>query len=117
MNVEDLYESLQAEVQRRSYFEGFEVLEQTGSLLKARLLISPNLFVQVYHNDRFNTTNFALLHNGRRLYARDQLAGQWHRHTTENPSEHDKSPEGKREVTLMEFLNEVESVLAELDLP
>ncbi len=62
MNVAGLYEALRAEVERRSYFQRLEVLEQTESLLKARLFVLPNLFVQVYRNDRFDTTNFESYH-------------------------------------------------------
>jgi hypothetical protein len=94
-----------------------DVLEQTLNLVKIRLYISPDPFIQIYRNDRYQTTNFALIHNGQRLYARDELDGVWHRHTYRGPEEHDKSKEGKRAVEISEFLDEVERVLAELDLP
>ncbi|MBN1887775.1 MAG: hypothetical protein JW850_07280, partial [Thermoflexales bacterium] len=72
---------------------------------------------QVYRNDRFDTTNLALIHNGQRIYARDQLGGRWHRHTVAAPCQHDATIEGCRAVTLSEFLDEVETVLAALGLP
>jgi hypothetical protein len=73
--------------------------------------------VQVYRNDRFDTTNFVLIYGGRRLYARDQLGGKWHRHTAAAPQVHDTSQEGRRLVGLAEFLDEVESVLSAMNLP
>ncbi|MCX7838630.1 MAG: hypothetical protein N2559_04125 [Anaerolineae bacterium] len=117
MNVVGLLEELRREFNRRAYYERLEVLEHTATLLKARLYISPSLFVQLYRNDHFETTNFVLIHNGQRLYARDQLGGRWHRHTTVAPNLHNHSAEGIRPVNLTEFLDEVETVLATLGLP
>ena len=94
-----------------------ETLDQTASLVKIRLYITPDLFVQIYRNDRSQTTNLVLIHNNQRLYARDELDGHWHHHTHTAPEEHDMSREGKRPVEISEFLDEVESVLAALDLP
>lgn len=117
MNVTDLSVDLQKEFKQRQYFAQMDVLEQTSSLLKARLYISPELFVQIYRNDRFHTTNLALIYNGNRQFARDELDGKWHRHIQAAPDEHDISNEGSRAISLTEFLDEVEVVLAELNLP
>jgi hypothetical protein len=94
-----------------------ETLEQTLSLIKSRLYISADLFVQIYRNDRYNTTNLALIHNGKRIFARAELDGKWHRHTYLSPDIHDFSPEGQTTIELSEFLDEVEKVLADLNLP
>jgi len=117
MSVADLFVALHQEAERRAYFTRLEVLDQSATLLKARLYVSSDLFVQVYRNDRFDTTNLVLIHNGQRVYARDQLGGNWHRHTADAPDRHDTSAEGRQPVNLSKFLNEVESVLAMLDLP
>jgi len=117
MKAADLPAALGTELKRRKYFVRMDVLEQTLSLVKMRLYISPDLFVQIYRNDQYQTTNLALIYNGQRLYARDELDGHWHRHTYRAPEEHDTSKEGKRPVEITEFLDEVERVLAELDLP
>jgi hypothetical protein len=60
--------------------------------------------------------HFALIFNGQRLYARDELAGKWHRHPVTDPAHHDKSADGQQPVTLEEFLDEVGIVLAEHSL-
>ena len=86
-------------------------------MLKARLYISPELFVQVCRNDRLDTTYFALLYGRHRPYPRDQLGGLWHRHKTAAPLIHDTSAEGRRAVQLAEFLDESESILAAMNLP
>jgi len=117
MNVADLLIALQREVRSRAYIVRLEVLDQSTTMLKARLYISPALFVQVYRNDRFDTTNLALIYNRQRIYARDQLGGVWHRHAAAAPHLHDTSVEGRRPVSLSEFLDEVETVLAAMDLP
>ncbi len=117
MNVSDLLGELQRAIDERAYFIGFDLLDQSERILKARMYISPNLFVQVYRNDQFDTSNFALIHNGRRLYGRDQVTGHWHRHKSEQPELHDTSFEGQRAVNLPEFLNEVESILVVMNLP
>jgi hypothetical protein len=117
VKASDLPATLGTEVKRRKYFVRMDVLEQTLSLVKIRLYISHDLFVQVYRNDRYQTTNLVLIHNGQRLFARDELDGRWHRHKADTPEKHDTGKEGRRSVEISEFLDEVEQVLAALDLP
>ena len=73
--------------------------------------------MQVYRNDLYDTTNLVVLYGGRRLYARDQLSGRWHRHTAEASDVHDISADRSRSVELAEFLDEAEAVLAAMGLP
>ena len=117
MSVADLLATLQSEAKRRAYIRWLDVLEHTPSLLKARLYVTSELFVQVYRNDRFDTTSLVVIHNGQRLYGRDQLGGVWHRHIQTAPDIHDISLPGQQPVTLREFLDEVETVLAAMALP
>jgi len=117
MNIPDLANGLRRELKRRKYFVRMEILEQTKSLIKARLYISSDLFVQAYRNDGFQTTNLVLIHNGIRLFARGEVDGHWHRHLHTEPEEHDFSAEGQRAIELQEFLDEVEKILAGLNLP
>jgi hypothetical protein len=117
INAAELPAAVEEEFKRRTYFTRMETLDQTLSLVKLRLYITPDLFVQIYRNDRYQTTNLVLIHNNQRLYARDELDGHWHRHTHTAPEEHDTSEEGQRLVEVSEFLDEVENVLAALDLP
>ena len=117
MNAADLPAALGEELKRRKYFMRMDILDQTASLVKVRLYLTPDLFVQIYRNDRYETTNLVLIHNNQRLYARDELDGHWHRHTHLAPEEHDTSKEGQRSVEVSEFLDEVEKALSILDLP
>jgi hypothetical protein len=117
VNIADWLPSLHHEAQQRAYISRLVVIDQSASLLKARMYITTDLFVQVYRNDRFDTTNLALMYNEQRIYARDQLGGVWHRHTADDPQAHDTGVAGRRSVSLTEFLDEVEDMLAALGLP
>ena len=97
-------------------FSYIEILDYTQNLIKARLYFDSNLFIQVYRNDKTDVTNFLLMYGGRRIYARDEKWGVWHRHPVEDPSVHDYSPEGHKEVEFEEFLDEVYAVLQTLSL-
>ena len=117
MNVTQILRALHDETSNRAYIRQLEVLDHTTTVIKARLLIATNLFIQVYRNDHFDTTNFVLIHNQQRVYARDKVGGKWHRHTNAAPHRHDFSIEGQRSVELAEFLNEVEAIMASMNLP
>lgn len=117
MNVAQLLSALRLETKRRAYIRRLDVLDLSQNLIKVRLYLSPSLFVQVYRNAHFDTTNLVLIHNEQRIYARDQVNGIWHRHTATDPHKHDTSAEGRRQVNLSEFLDEVEAVLAAMGLP
>lgn len=117
MNITQLLADLHRQTQVRGYIRRLEILARSASVLKARLYISSDLFVQVYRNDQFDTTNLVLIYNSQRLYGRDQLAGQWHRHPADAPHVHDHSTEGKQPIALSEFLDEIEVVLSSMNLP
>jgi hypothetical protein len=117
MTVDQLAHALNTALTARAYLRRLEIIDHTSSVIKARLQISPELFVQVYRNDRFDTTNFALIHNNQRIYARDQVAGHWHRHNRPDPDLHDTTPAGRLTIDLAGFLDEVETILASIGLP
>jgi len=76
-------------------------------VFKARLYLSEDIFVQVYRNDKNDVTSFTLIVKDKRLYGRDQIEGLWHRHPFNDPSTHNRSPQGKKAVDLRTFFNEV----------
>ena len=78
MNVTDLSIDLQRNSSNASILRRWTCLSKP----RACLYISPELFVQIYRNDRFHTTNLALIYNGNRLFAHDELDGKWHRQDT-----------------------------------
>ena len=96
--------------------ESIHVLGHGRQVVKARIHISGDLFVQAYRNDRFDTTNFAVILGDTRIYGRDQRDGLWHRHPVSDPESHDDSEEARREVTLGEFWREALTVVSDLGL-
>ncbi|MCP4428733.1 MAG: hypothetical protein GY803_29970 [Chloroflexi bacterium] len=117
MNVADFLVVLRQERDNRAYIRRLEIRDHTSLMLKARLIISSDLFIQIYRNDQFDTANLVLLHNKQRIYGRDYLGGVWHRHPVDTPHAHDTSAEGRRPIALAEFLDEVELILAKKGLP
>lgn len=115
-DVPQLLAALQQAAQARAYVTWLDLLAVGRAILKARLYLKPDSFVQVYRNDKFQTTNFVLIHTGQRVYARYELAGAWHQHPVHDTDLHDRSPEGQRGVSLEEFLDEVEQIVTDLDL-
>jgi len=114
--VPQLLAALHQAAQTRAYVTRLDLVALGRAILKARLYLKPDLFVQVYWNDKFQTTNLVLIHAGKRIYARDELAGAWHRHPVRDTDLHDRSPEGQRGVSLKEFLDEMEQIVTDLDL-
>lgn len=108
--VESIFRELE-EIKNRHLIKALQIDVFRKEVLKGKLFISENLFIQVYRNDRFKTTNFALVLNKKRIYARDELKGKWHSHPLWNPSLHDESEEGKKECNLQCFWNEIVKIL------
>ncbi len=79
--------------------------------MKFRLVIDANLFIQVYFNSQSGRINFVVISAGQRIFGRDSEGVGWHKHPFENPTDHDFSPEGSKQVTLTEFVSEVEEIL------
>ena len=65
----------------------------------------------IYANLETGTQNLVLVLGKERIYGRDCVGGQWHRHPYENPDDHDFGEEGVRVVTIAEFLAEVQEIL------
>ena len=59
--VGQLQEALEAAEKSRAYITRLDWLDIGESFLKARLYLDSDLFVQVYRNDKYSTTNFALI--------------------------------------------------------
>lgn len=94
----------------------YEIEEKTVSILKAKMIFNENLFIQVYLNIRKPKISFSLIMNDIRLYGRDFLWGEWHRHPFDFPDSHDKSVEGTKEVPLKGFFLEVLHIIEKEDL-
>jgi len=111
MKLEEIIAEIEEVGQRFPFILEIIRFDETKYSAKYLLMLAEDFFVQVYQNVRSGTTGLALIYRGQRFYGRDREGGQWHRHPFENPTEHDFSPEGSREVSLEEFLEEVQEIL------
>lgn len=93
------------------YISRLRILAKTENAVKARIEISENIYVQFYFNQESGTTNYVLVGWENRLYGRDCVGGDWHRHPFENPQAHDTMADGATEVTPEGFLDEVFEIL------
>ena len=93
-----------------------ETLAKTKNAVKIKILITENIYIQLYYNQETGTRNYVLICWNRRLFGRDCVGGVWHKHPFENPEDHDSSEDGKREVSILDFFEEVFNLLKENDL-
>lgn len=105
------------EVQSNSYLIArTEILEHKENFLKVRLYLKNELYIQVYRNDEYDTTNLVLILYDERIYARDEVRGRWHRHPENNPHGHDTTQDGKKSVKFKEFFEEVKTIIHKMKL-
>lgn len=110
-SIDDLIAEAQGALRVFSFLHYYEELDRTAHAIKFRLIIEPDLFVHVYYNSVTSRANFAVIDHHQRIYGRDSIGGQWHRHPFEDPTSHDTSREGRRLLKLTEFLVETEAIL------
>ncbi len=87
------------------------VLIRTNNAVKARIEISDNIYVQFYFHQTSGTSNYVLVGWNNRLYGRDCVGGNWHRHPFENPEVHETTGDGAKDATPEEFIDEVFEIL------
>jgi hypothetical protein len=63
------------------------VTERRRYFLKIRIEFGQETFVDVFYNPKNDRTDLALIHNNRRIFGYDNLAG-WHRHPADDPANH-----------------------------
>jgi hypothetical protein len=109
--VESFEHAVYSVAARFAYIQRVVTLDKTANAIKLRLYVTAGCFVQIYANVRKKITSYALVLGETRIYGRNCDGGTWHRHPYEDPESHDFSPEGSREVSLNEFLIEVQQIL------
>ena len=96
---------------RFSFVDRVVTLDKTANTIKLRLHVTTDCFIQIYVNVQKKLVNYVLILDRSRIYGRNRDGGIWHRHPYENPDAHDFGPEGAKDVSLEEFLIEVQQVL------
>lgn len=114
--VDDWEREIAAAAGSFSFVRTVLTTDKNPAALKMRLILGPEFFVQMYVNVATGTQNFVLVLGRQRLYARDCVGGNWHRHPYDNPNAHDFSAEGAKPVTAVEFLAEVQELVEESGL-
>ena len=93
-----------------------EILARTKNAVKVKVPITENIYIQFYYNQETGTKNYVLIGWNRRLFGRDCISSVWHKHPFENPEDHDFSEDGKREISISDFFEEVFKLLKENNL-
>jgi len=116
VRVGDRVHEIEETARRFAFIRQTIKVDETHYSVKYRLYIEPDLFVQLYFNERSGTVGMTLVYHGQRLYGRDCETSNWHRHPVGEPAMHDASPEGAQPVSVEEFLTEVQAILIEAAL-
>jgi len=113
--IDILFEEL-SQISRTPLFQRLDILDMTPSVIKARLMIRPDLYVQIYVNLKRPKCSYALLFGTSRIYGRDMIENDWHKHPVENPEMHDCSEDPSRSISISDFVEEVEEILIQRNL-
>jgi hypothetical protein len=85
-----------------------EVQETNRLRLKMRIVLSSNMFIDVFYSASKKRIDFALIKVGNRVFGIDNLSG-WHRHPFGEVEQH----EAMKDPTLEEIFSEIKSVTTE----
>ncbi len=58
-------------------FQRLDIIDITVSILKARLIIKPDLYIQIYANVRKAKCSYILIVGNHRFYGRDMIDNEW----------------------------------------
>lgn len=111
-SIDEIYETLLA-ISKSYKIDELKILEKTKSLIKGKLYIFEDIYIQIYVNVRKPKKSFALVLNDKRIFGKDYIFGQWHLHPFENPEFHDESEKGREFVTIKEFVEDALFIIYE----
>lgn len=110
--IEDVLIVLEEITRSNSYLK-LVILDKTSSILKARVLFTEDIYVQIYINSRKPKNSYTLIMNDNRIFGKDYVWGEWHTHPFGSPEFHDDTEEGKKPVTAKEFIEQAVFILSE----
>ena len=97
-------------------FQKLDILDISSSVLKARLMIRADIYIQIYENVRRPKCSYTLIVGNNRFYGRDMREGFWHRHAVDNPEIHDDSEDASTSISAFDFVEEVKEILIQKNL-
>lgn len=77
-----------------------------GTVVRIRIFLVDNSFIDVYYNSETEKISFAWIRNNKRVYGADNL-DYWHVHPIEKPEYHVKS----EEIAFSKFLSDIEKAI------
>ena len=104
-----LVEQLQETCDRSDLVISYDIRTLDNAVLKARVYLTIDAFVDVYFNPTNGACSYTLVQDKRRIYGADNAFVGWHIHPFENPDEHRLC----NEVRFHEFLNAVGQWMSE----
>lgn len=113
LSIEEIESEIRKAASRFPFIQDTKTLLKTAHTIKIRLNVSEECYIQIYRNIQKNLASYVAILGCERIYGRDCDGGLWHRHREDDPSGHDFSPEGSREIDLDEFLSETQEILIE----
>ena len=113
--IENILEEL-LRISKDPLFQKFDILDITSSVLKARLMIKADIYIQIYENVRKPKCIYTLIVGNNRFYGRDMREDSWHMHSVDNPEIHNDSEEGSRIISIFDFIEEVKGILIEKNI-
>ena len=114
--IEDILEDLLQISNNDPLFQKLDVLDITRSVIKARLMIRGDIYVQIYENVRRPKCSYTLIFGNNRFYGRDMREGAWHRHCVDVPEIHDDSEDASKPIGISDFVEEVKNILIQKNL-
>jgi hypothetical protein len=101
-----------SESSERCWFvQEVRLIEETANTVTLHLIISTDMFVQIFFSARSERFSLALIGPSGRLYGKDRQFGQWHIHPYTDPSTHLPLITGVSPQPIAQFLAEVERLL------
>ena len=76
----------------------------TSTSISLRISIESGGFIDAFYNEQTDTTAFAFIRRGRRLYGADNTGG-WHIHPFDDPARHDPVADA---LSFAEFVKQIE---------
>lgn len=104
MTLSHFIERLRGTCDRSNLVVSYDIRVLDNAVLKARITLTIDPFIDVYYNPANGTCSYTLIQGGQRIFGADNAFIGWHIHPFENQDEHRL----REAVTFHEFLKTVE---------
>jgi hypothetical protein len=88
MTIDKIRDEIEISAGKVGFIRKTELIDETASTLKFRLIVSRFCFVQVYINTRKKITSYVVILSGQRIFGLDCDGGSWHQHPWSDPGGH-----------------------------